>query len=65
MNLKRIITGITIASTPIIVGCLINLFIDSAVAAKELENIRSEFLRTVLRIDKRLDRIEIKLDERN
>lgn len=65
MWFKRTILTSIVAIMPLVVGALINLFIEHAALAVQVERIESEIFRTIDRIDNRLDRIERKLDERN
>ena len=62
--LKNLIITCVVASVPLILAGMINLFIDQSAVAQSLIDIKSEFLRTVQRIDLRLDRIEDKLDRK-
>lgn len=62
--LKNLIITCVVAAVPLLLAGMINLFIDQSAIAQSLLDIKSEFLRTVQRIDKRLDRIEDKLDSK-
>ncbi len=60
---KAIITT-TVGIMPFVVGFVMNLFVDQAVLAQSLTDVKQQFLITVQRIDSRLDRIENKLDKK-
>ena len=61
---RKVIITAVVASMPLTIAALINIATDQSALAQAIDGIKGEFLRTVQRIDGRLDRIENKLDRK-